>query len=297
MNYIGETAALFTALCWAITSVIFTDASRKIGSMSVNVIRLIFAAVYLSGIIFISGKNIDLTNFQYFLLILSGFVGLVFGDSFLYLSYKKVGPRIGMLMMSLAPAITSVLGYYLLDEILTGQAIAGICLTISGVMIVILQKKTNQSLSSDTNSYAGVFYGLLAAVGQGTGLVITKLAFLEAELDSFVANLFRIFSAVILITPISFFIKDYINPLKIYKNFRKLFYVLCAGSFIGPVIGISLSLYAISKTEIGIATALMGTVPVILLPIVRVYYREHLSWKSIAGAFLAVFGIFILFLR
>lgn len=297
MNYVGEIAALLTALCWAITSIIFTDTSRKIGSLSVNVLRLVFAFLYLTLLIIILGKNIDLSSNQYILLIVSGFVGLVFGDSFLYLSYKKVGPRIGMLMMSLAPAITTFLGYILLNELLSIQALIGISFTISGVALVIIQKKEKHLNIDNKNMIIGVLCGLMAAIGQGTGLVITKLAFLEGELDSFVANYFRIISALILITPITFFTKDFINPIKVIKTNKKVILIVCIGALIGPFLGISLSLFAISNTKIGIATALMATVPVMLLPIVKIYYKEKLSVKSVLGAIIAVLGIFILFLR
>lgn len=262
-----------------------------------NFLRLLFAFTYLSVLIFVSGKNTALTSNHYILLALSGFIGLVFGDSFLYLSYKKVGPRIGMLMMSLNPAITTFLGYLVLKEALTIQALIGIAFTVAGVMIVILQKNRKQSFTENKDMLWGVLFGFFAAIGQGTGLLFTKMAFLEGDLDSFVANYFRIISAIILLSPITFFVKEFNNPVKLCKSDKKSFLLIGAGSLLGPFIGITLSLFAISKTELGIATALMGTVPVILLPIVKIYYKEQLTKKSVLGAFIAVTGIFILFLR
>lgn len=297
MNYIGEIAALLTALCWAFTSVIFTDASRKIGSVSVNVFRLAFAFIYLSILIIVTGQNINLSYNHYLFLALSGFIGLVVGDSFLYLSYKKVGPRIGMLMMSLDPAITTLYGFLILNESLSFQALFGITLTIFGVALVILQKDPNSNQAEKKNMIWGVIFGFFAAIGQGTGLLFTKMAFMEGELNSFVANYFRIITALILITPLTLFIKDFSNPLKVFKFNKKVLLLIGAGSFIGPFVGITLSLYAISATELGVATALMGTVPIMLLPISKFYYKEKLSLKSVLGAFIAVGGIFMLFLR
>jgi drug/metabolite transporter (DMT)-like permease len=53
---------------------------------------------------------------------------------------------------------------------------------------------------------------------------------------------------------------------------------------------------AIANAKIGIASTLMSTMPVIMLPIVKYYYKESLSWRAIAGAFIAVAGVAILFL-
>ncbi|MGE5497714.1 MAG: hypothetical protein ACM3Q2_06585 [Syntrophothermus sp.] len=41
----------------------------------------------------------------------------------------------------------------------------------------------------------------------------------------------------------------------------------------------------------------MSTSPIIMLPMIKYFYKEKLSWKSITGAFVAVGGVAILFLR
>ena len=69
------------------------------------------------------------------------------------------------------------------------------------------------------------------------------------------------------------------------------------GSIVGPFLGISFSLLAIKHTAVGIAATLMATVPIMMLPLVRVIYRERLSWKAILGAIVAVIGVAVLFLH
>jgi drug/metabolite transporter (DMT)-like permease len=41
----------------------------------------------------------------------------------------------------------------------------------------------------------------------------------------------------------------------------------------------------------------MATVPILMLPLVRIFYRERLTWRGVGGALLAVGGVAILFLR
>jgi drug/metabolite transporter (DMT)-like permease len=46
--YLGEIAALTTAVCWAFTSLLFTIASKQVGSQLVNRVRLPLAALFLA---------------------------------------------------------------------------------------------------------------------------------------------------------------------------------------------------------------------------------------------------------
>ena len=40
----------------------------------------------------------------------------------------------------------------------------------------------------------------------------------------------------------------------------------------------------------------MSLMPVIMLPIARYYYKEKLNFRAIAGAFIAVIGVIVLFM-
>ena len=91
MNFIGEISALATAICWSFTAYAFTDASRRVGSVQVNIDRMFLASVILLIIIFSFGISLDLTFYQIGNLILSGIVGLVLGDSFLFKSFQLIG--------------------------------------------------------------------------------------------------------------------------------------------------------------------------------------------------------------
>ena len=69
------------------------------------------------------------------------------------------------------------------------------------------------------------------------------------------------------------------------------------GSIVGPYLGITFSLIAIANTFVGIASTLIATTPIIMLPMVLIYYKEKLSFISILGTLVAVCGVAILFLK
>lgn len=295
MLYLGELAALVTAFLWSGTSIAFTEASTRVGSVAVNITRLILALLYLSITIILLNLNLYINSSQIFYLSLSGLVGLVFGDGFLFKSFQHIGARLSMLIMSLAPPISAILAYIFLDEIISVWGIIGIIITILGITIVVLQKQENPS-SKYKISRIGILYAFFGAVGQGTGLILAKLAFNQGEINGFVATFYRMIPAILVLFPLAILIQKSFNPFKVYiKNGKALLYTI-VGSIIGPYLGITFSLIAIANTYVGVAATIMATVPVIMLPLVKYYYREKLSLLSILGAFIAVGGIGILFL-
>jgi len=91
-------------------------------------------------------------------------------------------------------------------------------------------------------------------------------------------------------------LKRFNNPITVFRKDIKALKATVTGTILGPVLGITSSLIAITYTKIGIASTLMSTMPIIMLPIVRYYYKETLSWRAISGAIVAVIGIAILLL-
>lgn len=295
MPFLGESAALLTAVLWSGTSIFFTEASIRVSSLLVNVTRLVLAAILLFFTVIIFSIPVNLSFNQVLMLVISGLVGFVFGDTFLFKAFQHIGARISMLLMSLAPAIAAILAYFFLDEVLSFWAIGGILVTITGIALVVLYRE--EVPNSDYKiSRIGIFYGFLGALGQAVGLIFAKFAFNEGEINGFWAAFIRVTSAIIVMLPVMFLIKGLKNPFRVFISEKKAFLFTSIGAFTGPYLGVTLSLVAIVYTYVGIASTLMGTVPILMLPMVRFYYKEKLNRISIAGALLAVAGIAMLFL-
>lgn len=293
---IGELSALFTAFLWSCSSIVFTEASKRIGSQQLNINRLIaaFVLLFFTNIIIGFGKDITLSQIAY--LSISGIIGLVFGDGFLFKAFQTIGARISMLIMSLVPALTSILGFIFLSERLSLLSILGMIITISGIVIVLVDKKT-EDVKNKSFYMAGIFYGILGALGQAFALIFAKFAFLAGEINGFNATFIRITSSVVIFLPYLLIINKYKNPVKLYSKDKKALLLTILGSFIGPFLGITFSLIAIKYAEVGIASTLMATVPILMLPIVRIFYKEKLTIRAIIGAFIAVIGVTILMLK
>jgi len=296
MLLLGEFFALLTAISWSGGSFAFAEAAERIGSIQLNVNRVILASIFLFITISVFNFDFSISGYQFKYLVISGIIGIVIGDTFLFGAYQRVGARISMLLMSSAPIISTVLAFIFLGESMSLLAIGGMTITILGIAIVVL----NGDNSPDAKykiTRLGIILGLLASAGQAIGLVFAKEAFNSAELNEFVATFIRVFSSVIVILPITIILRKYKNPVKLYLKEPKAFLYTVVGTVFGPFLGITLSLLAIKYTKVGIASTIMATVPVLMLPMSKYIHKERFNWKIILGTFMAVGGVAIIFLR
>ncbi len=292
---IGEIAALATALFWSFATIFFTFGSKKVGVIQLNIDRLFFASLYLFVTMIILGIVPQITESQILWLVLSAIAGLVLGDTFLFKSFAEIGPRLSLLIMSFAPPLAAILAYIFIGEILNIWAIIGITVTTAGVFLVILEKGEDNKIT--IKNKWGFFWAFLGMLGQAVGLIFAKIAIKEADINPFIASFTRIFSAFIMLLPIGYLTKRYRFGYAPYRGISKAILAPTIGAILGPYLGITLSLIAIQHTKVGIASTLMATTPILMLPISHYFMKEKLNWQSIVGAFVAVLGVAILFLK
>jgi drug/metabolite transporter (DMT)-like permease len=296
MLYAGELSALITAIMWTGSALAFAAATTRVGSVYVNVVRLLAAVIFLLVTIIAGNIRDNISIIQVGYLVVSGLIGFVFGDTFLFKSFEYNSARIGMLIMSVAPAVAALLAFIFLGETLTFISIIGMVVTLTGIMLVILERK-EASTHHLPVSMAGVFYAFLGAVGQAGGLVLAKLAFVIGPMNGFIATFIRAFAATLVLIPLNYFTRRFKQPVAAFSNNPKALSFTLLGAFLGPYLGVTFSLIAISLTNVAIAATIMSIVPILMLPTVWILFRERLSWRAVVGACIAVAGVGILFLR
>ena len=295
-NHTGEFAALLTALFWTVTAISFESASRKIGSIAVNILRLIVGFIFLSLFNLIRRNAIfpfDASGETWFWLGLSGLVGFVFGDLFLFKSFILIGSRFSMLIMTLAPPITAFFSWIILGEHLTLFHFLGMTLTFSGIAIAIFNRIGEGDKISLKLSPLGILYALGGAVGQALGLVLSKFGM--NGYDPFSATQIRVLAGIagfgLLITVMKRW--SSIRTATLNKAGMKS---LTLGAFFGPFLGVSFSLIAVKYTEAGIASTIMALVPVFIIVPAIFIYRQKVTFAEIAGAIISVCGVALFFM-
>ena len=264
--------------------------------MQVNIDRMILASIMLFAIVLVFNSSLTLTFSQVSNLFISSILGLVLGDSFLFKSFQLIGARLGIILMTLVPVLSAVLAYFFLSELISYLGMFGMLLTIAGILIVVLEKNRTEK-DFFTFNKLGIFYGFLGALGQASGLIFAKFAFEGGELNGFSASFIRLFSASLIILPLAFTFRRYKNPFRIYPRNNSVTKAVFVGTVFGPVLGVTFSLIAIEYAKVGIASTLMATMPVIMIPISKFYFKEKFGWKAIAGAIITVIGAAIIFIR
>lgn len=296
-SYLGEIAGIATSLFYALNSVFITRAGQRVGATVSNRTRVVFALLYL--------MIINLAFFGQILpfsadpqrwtwLSLSGFIGLALGDAFLFQSYLTIGPRLGNLLLSLYPIFGALEAWIFLGESLRAGQILGILVTLAGIVWVVFERG-NGGEKMPRHMAVGVLYGVLSAIFQATGFVFSKQG-MYGTFSPFQGNAIRMLAAMFGLLLIAAFQRQVGQTVTTLRENPSAFRMLMLAGFIGPVLGVSLSLYAVQNAEVGVASTLTSLAPIFMLPISHFVFKEKLNWQAIAGTLLAMAGVAILFL-
>ena len=297
MDFIGEIAALATSFFFAMTALIFTATGRIVGSQVTNRIRLLFALVYLVILNFIFfGEPLPFSTetSRWLWLGLSGVIGLSLGDAFFFQSLVSVGPRLGSLLLSLAPIFGSIFAWVFFGETLTPMQLIGIVVALAGIGWVVMSHEEPPDTPHE-HTKRGVFFGVLAGLGQAVGLVLSKQA-MFGEFSPFQANAIRMLAAVIFTWFWTAFEGKAGETFTVLREKPQVLRLIALGAFLGPLVAVTSSLLAVQHAEIGVASTLMALPPVIVLPISYFVFKEKIGWQAVAGTVLAILGVAILFL-
>ncbi len=303
-NHIGEYAALLTAVFWTVTALAFERASRNVGSLSVNIIRLTMALFFLG---FYSLINrglflpLDATAYQWFWLSMSGIVGFVLGDYFLFKSYEVISARISMLIMALAPPIAALISWIALDEKLTAKQGLGMLLTFAGIALVILKREVNTDEDEESTQkkvklnypLVGLLLAFGGAVGQAGGLVLSKVGMQDYDVVSAVQ--IRVITGIVGFAFMFLFLNRWNTLFDAVRNVWAMKRITL-GAIFGPFLGVTFSLLSIRYTSTGVASAIMSIVPVIIIAPAVLIFKEKFNSKELIGALITVGGVMLFFL-
>ena len=296
--YLGEAAAFSAALCWATSSMIFSNIGGKVGAQTVNRGRLacsIFCLTILHWVMEGQPWPNAVTWEQLGWLSLSSILGLVIGDAMLFQAFVMLGARLSMLLMSTVPIMGAVLAWVLFDEILIPIEIAGIACGVGGVLLVIVGKKGRPVGLAGRNYVIGILFGLGGAIGQVSNLITAKYALIGGY-SALSATWIRTMVAVIAMWGFALLLGRVRRTVTacIAPDVGKWLFL---GALIGPAVGVWLSMLAVQNANVGIASTLMALPPVILIVYEGTILRKPVGWQAVMGTCLAFCGVALLFMH
>ena len=296
VTYLGEIASLATAVCWASNSILFTLAGRKIGSRAVNTSRLFMALgamVLIHLVMFGTVFPFQAGATRIWSLGLSGLIGFALGDALLFEAMLLLGARVAMLLMTLSPIFSAILARIFLGQTLSLPKVAAILVTLAGIAWVVEEGQGEPGEPRPRHWTLGVLLGVGGALGQSLGLILSDVG-MRGQFSPISANLIRVAAGTVALSAWLLCRGEFLATARRMKDGHALVLV-AAGAATGPVIGVVLSLYAITHASMGVAATLMSLSPVLLLPVSALFFQEKVTPRAIAGTIVSILGAATLF--
>ena len=305
MHYLGEFISIGVAFSWTATALLSEFGSKRLGNLTLNVLRMALALLFsvvlfgvVTGNILPPGASAEACGWM----LLSGLVGYVIGDFCLFQCYIIIGSRYGQLFMTLAPLSAALMAWVTLGQQMTLMSILAMLLTLFGISISVLGRGEHHKVSLKL-PLNGILFAIGAAVCQGVGLVLSKIgmdyyepsASMPEWLVPFSANFYRCVAGIIGFTFLLYY-RDGMAPLREAMHDKKGLSVATATTIFGPFVGVGFSLMAVQYTAAGIASTLMAMTPIIIILPAYWLFHEKITWKAILGALISVIGVSLFFL-
>ncbi len=294
----GELAALFGAFFLSLASTFNTFAGRKLGSALLIRTSLPLALLCTLGIHWVKlGTPLphagDLARWLW--LATSGVIGL--GVSFVSVveAFVLIGPRLSTLITTLAPVFSALLAWLFLDETLTVLAIAGMALTLGGVLCVVLDRQRYATVRVSGTLARGLFFALVAALSQALSLVLSKKG-LAGDFPPLSGAIIRLLGGMVALWLVAFLRHDIRAGIRKVRAHPEAIKYIVGGTLTGPVLGIWLGLIAVQRAPVGIANTLLNMTPIFLLPVGYFVFHENITPQAIVGTVIAVCGTALLVL-
>ena len=341
----GEIISICVALSWTVTALFAEVASKRIGSLPLNVCRMAMSLVALAVTLWLTlgvpyPRYADGSTWLW--LLLSGVVGYVLGDYCLFKGYILIGSRFGQLFMTLSAPTAAITGFLLLGEKMGPLALLGMAVTLVGIGMSVLSKQSSPSpLERGTPKgggcvpktsprfsglrlklpLKGVLYGCGAGMGQGVGLVLSKMGLqhyhasllahgltpdsvpAEAVLNiplslsmPFAATMIRAIMGIIgFSVALLLFTKGGKQQLSHAIHDRKSMLCAFCSMMFGPFVGVSMSLLATLYTSTGIAQTLMALTPIFIIAPAAWLFHQKVTPREVLGALISVAGVSLFF--
>ncbi len=308
----GELAALSGAFLWAVASMIYTRVGRAVPAAEMNLLKNLVAMAMLGLTLLVVGEALPpAAGPAVVLLLVSGVVGIGLGDTAYFETLNAVGPRQALLLETLAPPMAAVLALVFLGEKLQPGAWLGIAVTILGVTWVVTERVPRSRASQEAGALPGgtvpeagaggarqlrrgLVFGLVAALAQAGGAVLSRAAFLEADVSSLWSAFLRLAAGALLLGVWMALSRGRVGGWLRQPGATGIAGRLFAAITLGTYLALWLQQVSLKLVPAGVAQTLFATSPLFVLPFAA-WQGERVTLRAVLGACVALAGVGLLF--
>lgn len=175
LDLLGKLYALLSALTWAFAVILFKQSGDKIAPVPLNIFKTTMAALLFLPCFWIFDVQFippEITGWEYWLLIFSGFTGITVADSLFFKTLNMLGAGMTAIVDCLYSPMVILLAFFLLSEGVTLLQIFGAILIISAILSVSKRKRT---ASRETRTQLiGILLGAFAIFWIALSVIIMK---------------------------------------------------------------------------------------------------------------------------
>lgn len=292
---IGYLLAIGAAAIWSAVALSATRIVRYFGSYNYNLLRLLGIVIIFFPYVYINWEDLYFNQSIFSAIVLSSIIGIIIGDTFLFVCLKRLGPRRQALLFSMQIPFTIILAEIFLQTLPSLTELVGCALIFSGILIAI---QFNRTIPDDDleniqgNKYTGLFAGIGLALCQSIGIILMKPALQTT--DPIIVSYLRVIVAAVIMFGSLFFIKN--NQLwEKMKNIKITLFSIFLG-FMGMGVGMTMLIYALKYGNPGIISTLSSTMPIMIIPILWIVTKNYAGHLAVVGATLTCIGAGIIFL-
>ena len=292
---IGYVLAIGAAAIWSAVALSATRIVRYFGSYNYNLLRLLGIIVIFFPYVYLEWEPIYFENSIFLAIFLSSVIGIIIGDTFLFICLKRLGPRRQALLFSMQIPFTIILAEVFLQSLPSTTELIGCALIFLGIIIAIQFNRTipNDDLENiQGNKYTGLFAGIGLALCQSIGIILMKPALVST--DPIVVSYLRVVVAAFIMFGSLFFIKNN-QLLEKMKDYKKTIFSIFLG-FMGMGVGMTMLIYALKFGNPGVISTLSSTMPIMIIPILWIVTKNYAGHLAVIGAGLTCLGAGIIFL-
>lgn len=294
-------AAFIATFLFALSVIAASRSVRLLGGNEANFWRLVVAAVVLGLWAHTLGRGLGGAAFGWFFV--SGVIGFGIGDFALFQCLPRLGPRLSSLLINcLSAPFAALIEWFWLDTRLSPPQLVCGAVILAGVGLSLAPER--HLPIAWRRRMVGIAFGVVAGFGQGYGAVLTRKAYVVAEVagqnvDGITAAYERILGglALIIVPTLWWLWRERLRPVEERRpaltkpERRRACWWVLGNALAGPAIGVAFYQWALKTTPSGIVLPITAMAPLAVIPFTYFLDGDRPGWRSVAGAVIAVAGV------
>jgi drug/metabolite transporter (DMT)-like permease len=226
------------------------------------------------------------------LILVSGVVGLTIGDTALFSAVARIGVHRTLLLQTLAPMFAALLAVAAQGERLNARQLGGAATILAGIALVVAPRRgAGEGASAGGWRSAGVALAVLAALGQGGGVVLAKAG--VGHIPVLAASFLRLAAAAAGLVVVEAWSRR-LGRLGALAGSRPTLARVLPATLLGTYLALFLAMAGVAWAPASVAAVLLATAPVFSLVLEVTVHRRPVSAAAVGGTLLAVAGVALL---